>query len=81
MIKNNGYLPDLLAGKAVISLGMTEPDAGSAVTELTTNAKKVPGGYIVNGSKVFSTHSARCKSIFDLFTLRPWSRGDWFDVD
>ena len=55
------YLPDLLAGKAVISLGMTEPDAGSAVTELTTNAKKVEGGYLVNGSKVFSTHSPDAK--------------------
>src|SRR5256885_17265013 len=27
------FLPDLLAGKKLISLGMTEPDAGSAVTE------------------------------------------------
>src|ERR1700732_1771158 len=28
------FLSDLLQGKSVISLGMTEPDAGSAVTEL-----------------------------------------------
>ena len=32
------FLPDLLAGKAVMSVAMTEPDAGSAVTELTTRA-------------------------------------------
>lgn len=55
------FLPSLLSGQSVISLGMTEPDAGSAVTELTTNAKKVDGGYLVNGSKVFSTHSPDAK--------------------
>src|SRR5437879_8922658 len=33
------WLPDLLAGRAVMSLGMSEPDAGSAVTDLATSAK------------------------------------------
>src|SRR6187455_1949123 len=33
------WLPALLSGGAVMSLGMTEPDAGSAVTELVTSAK------------------------------------------
>ena len=51
------YLPDLLAGKKILGLGMSEPGAGSAVTELETSAKKVDGGYLINGSKVFSTHS------------------------
>ena len=51
------YLPDLLAGKKILGLGMSEPGAGSAVTELVTSAKKVDGGYVINGSKVFSTHS------------------------
>src|SRR5713101_8513713 len=30
----SSYLPDLLAGRTVMSLGMSEPDAGSAVTDL-----------------------------------------------
>lgn len=51
------YLPDLLGGKRVISLGMSEPDAGSAVTELMTSAVKDGDHYVINGSKVFSTHS------------------------
>lgn len=52
------FLPDLLSGKAVISLGMTEPDAGSAVTDLRTTAKRDGSGhYVINGSKIFSTHS------------------------
>lgn len=52
------YLPGLLAGEQVIALGMTEPDAGSAVTELKTTATRHGHGYLVNGTKVFSTHSA-----------------------
>lgn len=51
------FLPDLLAGKKLISLGMSEPDAGSAVTELKTSARLDGDHYVINGSKVFSTHS------------------------
>ena len=51
------FLPDLLGGRKLISLGMTEPDAGSAVTELKTSARQDGGGYLINGSKIFSTHS------------------------
>lgn len=51
------FLPDLLAGKSLLALGMSEPDAGSAVTELKTSAVEDGDHYIVNGSKVFSTHS------------------------
>jgi alkylation response protein AidB-like acyl-CoA dehydrogenase len=52
------WLPDLLAGKNAISLGMSEPEAGSAATELKTTARLDGDHYIVNGSKVFGTHSA-----------------------
>jgi alkylation response protein AidB-like acyl-CoA dehydrogenase len=51
------FLPDLLAGRAIISLGMSEPDAGSAVTELKTSAARDGEGFRLNGAKVFSTHS------------------------
>ncbi len=52
------YLPGLLAGEQIMALGMSEPEAGSAVTELTTTATRHGHGYLVNGTKVFSTHSA-----------------------
>lgn len=51
------FLPDLLAGRKLIALGMTEPEAGSAVTELRTTARREGDQYIINGSKIFSTHS------------------------
>lgn len=55
------FLPDLLGGRKLISLGMTEPGAGSAVTELTTSATLEGDHYVVNGSKIFSTHSAEAE--------------------
>ena len=51
------WLPDLLRGRIVMSLGISEPDAGSAATELKTGARPDGAHYVVNGSKVFSTFS------------------------
>jgi alkylation response protein AidB-like acyl-CoA dehydrogenase len=55
------WLPAFLSGGAVISLGMSEPNAGSAVTELTTSARQDGNHYVINGSKVFSTFSPDAK--------------------
>jgi alkylation response protein AidB-like acyl-CoA dehydrogenase len=49
-------LKPLLAGKALISVAMTEPNAGSAVTELKTSATPDGAGYRITGSKIFTTH-------------------------
>src|SRR5205807_4180444 len=51
------WLGDLLAGNTVISLGMTEPEAGSAVTDLVTSARADGSQLVINGTKVFSTFS------------------------
>jgi alkylation response protein AidB-like acyl-CoA dehydrogenase len=51
------WLPELLKGSMVMSLGITEPEAGSAATELATSAKPDGSHYVVTGSKVFSTFS------------------------
>jgi alkylation response protein AidB-like acyl-CoA dehydrogenase len=51
------YLRPLIAGDGLICVAMTEPDAGSAVTELTTNATRDGSGYRISGSKIFTTHS------------------------
>jgi len=50
------YLAPLLRGKGLICVAMTEPGAGSAVTELTTSAKSDGDGYRISGSKIFTTH-------------------------
>ena len=51
------WLGELLAGRMVMSLGMTEPDAGSALTDLKTSARADGSHYVLSGSKVFSTFS------------------------
>jgi hypothetical protein len=51
------WLPRLLSGEAVMSLGMSEPEAGSAATDLATTARADGRHYVLNGTKVFSTFS------------------------
>ncbi len=50
------YLQPLLTGDGLIAVAMTEPNAGSAVTELTTSATPDGDGFRINGSKIFTTH-------------------------
>jgi alkylation response protein AidB-like acyl-CoA dehydrogenase len=51
------YLPGLLAGQDLIALGMSEPEAGSAATELKTSATEDGDDFIISGTKIWSTHS------------------------
>jgi alkylation response protein AidB-like acyl-CoA dehydrogenase len=51
------YLGQLLAGEWVIAIGMTEPEAGSALTDLATTATPDGDGFRIDGTKVFTTHS------------------------
>ncbi|WP_269391691.1 acyl-CoA dehydrogenase family protein [Hoeflea alexandrii] len=55
------WLGRLLRSEILISLGMSEPDAGSAATDLRTTAKLDGQGYRLNGTKVFGTHSAEAE--------------------
>ncbi len=65
------YLKRLLAGESVISVGMTEPEAGSAVTDLKTTATPDGAGYRVNGSKVFTTHAPHADVILTYVRYGP----------
>jgi len=68
------FLQRLLAGESVIAVGMTEPDAGSAVTDLKTSATRDGGGYRINGSKIFTTHSAYAELFLVYRALRARGR-------
>jgi alkylation response protein AidB-like acyl-CoA dehydrogenase len=65
------YLKPLLEGLSVISVGMTEPDAGSAVTDLQTTAKADKGGYRIQGSKIFVTHSSYADLVLTYVRFAP----------
>ena len=51
------FLPELAKGKLIGCFGLTEPDFGSDPGGMKTFAKKVDGGYIINGSKSWITNS------------------------
>ncbi len=51
------YLPRLATGEIIGCFGLTEPDAGSDPGGMKTRATKVPGGYVLNGAKMWITNS------------------------
>ena len=51
------YLPKLASGEFVGCFGLTEPDHGSDPGGMRTVAKKVDGGYVLNGAKMWITNS------------------------
>ncbi len=69
------YLKPLLAGKALIAVGMTEPDAGSAVTELKTTATRDGNGWRINGTKIFTTHGPHADFILAYVRFGPGTKG------
>lgn len=69
------YLKPLLAGEALISVGMTEPEAGSAVTELKTSATRDGDGWRINGSKIFTTHGPHANFILTYVRFGPGTSG------
>ncbi len=51
------YIPKLIKGDLIGCFGLTEPNHGSDPAGMQTNAKKVDGGWIINGSKTWITNS------------------------
>jgi acyl-CoA dehydrogenase len=53
------WLRPAIRGERIGALGITEPGGGSDVAAIQTFARKVPGGFVVNGSKTFITNGVR----------------------
>jgi acyl-CoA dehydrogenase len=53
------FLAPAIRGEKIAALGITEPGAGSDVAGIRTFARRVDGGYVVNGSKTFITNGVR----------------------
>ncbi len=51
------FLPKLATGEMVGCFGLTEPDHGSDPGSMNTRAKKVDGGYLLTGQKMWITNS------------------------
>lgn len=57
------WLPKMVRGEAIGSLGMTEPHAGSDLKAVRTNAVPDGNGYVINGQKVFISNGQLCDVI------------------
>jgi alkylation response protein AidB-like acyl-CoA dehydrogenase len=53
------FLAPAIRGERIAALGISEPGAGSDVAGIRTFARRVEGGYVVNGSKTFITNGVR----------------------
>jgi len=51
------FLPKMATGEMIGCFGLTEPDSGSDPSSMRTRAKKVEGGYVLNGAKMWITNS------------------------
>jgi alkylation response protein AidB-like acyl-CoA dehydrogenase len=65
------YLPDLASGKKLAAFGLTEPEAGSDVTNMKTTAKKDGDSYVLNGVKHFITNGGVAKIYTIIATTDP----------
>ena len=64
------YLPKLASGEWIGCFGLTEPDAGSDPAGMKTTAKKVDGGYVLNGAKMWISNAP----ISDIFVI--WAKSE-----
>ena len=64
------FLPEMAAGNLIGCFGLTEPDAGSDPGSMLSNAKKVDGGYQLNGSKTWITNAP----VADIFVI--WAKDE-----
>lgn len=53
-------LPRIAAGECYFCIGMSEPDSGSDLAATRTRAAAVQGGYLVNGTKIWTSNAHQC---------------------
>lgn len=65
------YLPGIARGETYFSIGMSEPDSGSDLASVSTRAEAVQGGWLVNGTKVWTTDAQRNHYMVTLVRTEP----------
>ncbi|HLY84833.1 MAG TPA: acyl-CoA dehydrogenase family protein [Acidimicrobiales bacterium] len=67
------YLPKVAGGQLHVAFGVTEPDAGTDTTAITTSATRDGDQYIVRGRKVWMTKALYCQKVLLLVRTTPLS--------
>jgi alkylation response protein AidB-like acyl-CoA dehydrogenase len=68
---SEAVLPGVLSGEFRLCLGYTEPEGGSDVATCKTRAVRDGGGWIINGSKMFTSNAQNAKYVFLLTNTDP----------
>ena len=69
-LQKQKYIPDLCSGKKVGALSMSEPNSGSDVVSMKTNALlQSDGTYLLNGTKMWCTNGPEAYYIFSYFHI------------
>ncbi|MBN7793683.1 acyl-CoA dehydrogenase family protein [Microbacterium esteraromaticum] len=74
------WLPRMATGEVLGALAMTDPGAGSDLRGIKTNAKKVDGGYIVNGAKTFISSGTTADVVVTFVKTGEGNRPDAFSL-
>src|SRR5690606_10705174 len=74
------WLPRMATGEVLGALAMTEPGAGSDLRGIKTTAKKVDGGYLVNGAKTFISSGKTADIIVTFVKTGEGNRPDAFSL-
>ncbi len=74
------WLPRMATGEVIGALAMTEPGAGSDLRGAKTTAKKVDGGYIVNGAKTFISSGKTADLVVTFVKTGEGNRPDAFSL-
>jgi 3-oxocholest-4-en-26-oyl-CoA dehydrogenase alpha subunit len=69
------FLPKIAAGEISFAIGMSEPDSGSDLASLRTKAVPVDGGWVVNGSKIWTSGAHVVDYILGLFRTSEETHG------
>jgi butyryl-CoA dehydrogenase len=70
-------LPEVIRGEKIVAVSMSEPDAGTALTDLTTSARADGNGYVVNGTKRWTSGGGHSDYYvtYCRFTEEPGAKG------
>jgi alkylation response protein AidB-like acyl-CoA dehydrogenase len=65
------YLRPITRGESFFSIGMSEPNSGSDLASVRTRAERVEGGWLINGTKLWSTDAHRNHYMIALVRTEP----------
>ncbi len=69
--QQEAVLPRMAAGDDLWCQGWSEPDSGSDFAALSSRARRVDGGWVLDGQKTWTTRGAFCTHLFGLFRTDP----------